>query len=126
MLGVSIGTVQNALRYIEDLGYVESKQCIGTLVRDHKQQTTSLRKLTSKRDLAIDEIKRYIKTGGFSVGSMLPSSRTIATIIGYPINTTRMALENLSAHNLIVHIYKSSRESGWSTRRFGKSIEGKS
>ena len=113
MLGVSIGTVQNALRYIEDLGYVESKQCIGTLVRDHKQQTTSLRKLTSKRDLAIDEIKRYIKTGGFSVGSMLPSSRTIATIIGYPINTTRMALENLSAHNLIVHIYKSSRESGW-------------
>ena len=41
LLGVSIGTVQNALRYIEDLGYVESKQCIGTLVRDYKQQTTS-------------------------------------------------------------------------------------
>ena len=31
-LGVSVGTIQNALRYIEDLGYVESKQCIGTLV----------------------------------------------------------------------------------------------
>lgn len=113
MLGVSIGTVQNALRYIEDLGYVESKQCIGTLVRDHKQQVTSLRKLTSKRDLAIDEIKRYIITGGFSVGSQMPSSRTIATIIGYPINTTRMALENLATNKIIEHKFKSSRETGW-------------
>lgn len=113
MLGVSIGTVQNALRYIEDLGYVESKQCIGTLVRDHRQQSSTLRKLTSKRDLAIDEIKRYIITGGFSVGSLLPSSRTIATIIGYSVNTTRIALENLSATNIISHKFKSSRETGW-------------
>ena len=32
LLGVSLGTVQNAIRYVEDLGIVESKQCIGTLV----------------------------------------------------------------------------------------------
>ena len=32
MLGVSIGTIQNSLRYIEDMGYVESKQCIGTII----------------------------------------------------------------------------------------------
>ena len=34
LLGVSIGTMQNAFRQIEDAGVVESKQCIGTLVRD--------------------------------------------------------------------------------------------
>ena len=51
-LGVSIGTMQNAFRYIEDFGYVESKQCIGTLVRDYKQPVTTMRKLTSKRDMA--------------------------------------------------------------------------
>ena len=53
-LGVSIGTMQNAFRYIEDLGYVESKQCIGTLVRDYKTPVTTMRKLTSKRDIAAE------------------------------------------------------------------------
>src|SRR5699024_5800269 len=60
LLGVSIGTIQNALRYIEDLGYVESKQCIGTLVKDNKKKTSSMRKLTSKREIAIEEIKKFI------------------------------------------------------------------
>ena len=38
LLGVSIGTIQNALRYIEDFGYVESKQCIGTIIRDRSKK----------------------------------------------------------------------------------------
>lgn len=113
LLGVSIGTVQNSFRYLEDLGYVESKQCIGTLVKDYKKQTTTLRKLTSKRELAIEEIKRYILTGGFSVGSRLPSSRTIATIIGYSANTTRLALEYLATKNILLHKFKNSKDSGW-------------
>lgn len=112
-LGVSVGTIQNALRYIEDLGYVESKQCIGTLVRDYTKQVSMLRKHTSKRELAIEAVKRYLKTGGFKVGSHLPSSRTISTIVGYSANTTRQALESLVAQNIICHKFKTSRESGW-------------
>ena len=113
LLGVSIGTVQNSFRYIEDLGYVESKQCIGTLVKDYKNNSSTLRKLTSKRELAIEEIKRYILTGGFSVGSQLPSSRTIATIIGYSSNTTRLALEYLATKGILLHKFKNSKECGW-------------
>lgn len=112
-LGVSVGTIQNALRYIEDLGYVESKQCIGTLVRDYTKQVSMLRKHTSKRDLAIEAIKRYLKTGGFKLGAILPSSRTIATIVGYSANTTRQALEALAAQNIICHKFNSPRESGF-------------
>ena len=108
-LGVSVGTIQNALRYIEDLGYVESKQCIGTLVRDYTKQVSMLRKHTSKRELAIEAVKRYLKTGGFKVGSRLPSSRTISTIVGYSANTTRQALESLVAQNIICHKFKTSR-----------------
>ena len=70
LLGVSIGTMQHALRYLEDLGFVESKQCIGTMIKDYTKPS-SLRKLTSKRDLAIAEIKRYILNGGFKTGSEL-------------------------------------------------------
>lgn len=113
LLGVSIGTIQNSFRYIEDLGYVESKQCIGTLIKDYKKKNSTLRKLTSKRELAIEEIKRYILTGGFNIGSQLPSSRTIATIIGFSANTTRLALESLAAKNIICHKFKNANEYGW-------------
>jgi len=112
-LGVSIGTMQNAFRYIEDLGYVESKQCIGTIVKNSKESSSKFRKLTSKRDLAIEAIKRYISTSGFKIGDYTPSSNTISTIIGYSTNTTRLALENLAIQNILEHKYKNSNESGW-------------
>ena len=60
LLGVSIGTIQNALRYIEDMGYVESKQCIGTIIKDRNTKGNNIRKLTSKREIAINAIKKYI------------------------------------------------------------------
>lgn len=113
LLGVSIGTMQNAFRYIEDMGYVESKQCIGTLVRNSKEKTSTIRKLTSKRELAVEAIKRYILTDGFKIGSQLPSSRTIATIIGFSSNTTRLALEYLANHKIVKHKFKNSNEYGW-------------
>lgn len=113
MLGVSIGTIQNAIRYIEDLGYVESKQCIGTLVKDYRDNSSTLRKLTSKRDLAVEAIKRYILTGGFKVGSVLPTSKTVSTIINFSSNTTRLALEYLAAKNIICHRFNNAKDSGW-------------
>ena len=112
MLGVSIGTIQNALRFVEDAGYVESKQCIGTMLKDYRKPA-NVRKLTSKRDIAIIEIKRYILNGGFKVGSYLPSSRTIATIIGYSNNTTRLAIDALVAENILKRRFKNSKDNGW-------------
>lgn len=113
LLGVSIGTMQNAFRYLEDLGYVESKQCIGTLIRDYKEQSNTMRKLTSKRDMAVDAIKRYILSDGFKAGSALPSARTVATIIGHTANTTRLALEYLSTQGIICHKFKRAKDTGW-------------
>ena len=62
LLGVSIGTIQNSLRVLEDNGYVESKQCIGTLIRNPELGVKKMRKLTSKREIAINEIKKFIRT----------------------------------------------------------------
>lgn len=122
-LGVSVGTIQNSLRYIEDLGYVESKQCIGTLVRDAKNKTANMRKLTSKREIAIAEIKQYILENKFKIGQNLPSSRTIATIIGCSANTTRLALEFLCTEGLIEHKFKNAKDSGWILKSNDFSIE---
>ena len=74
-LGVSVGTIQNALRYIEDLGYVESKQRIGTLIKSRESANSRFRKLTSKREIAINEIKKFISDNKLKSGDTLPSSR---------------------------------------------------
>ena len=113
LLGVSIGTIQNALRYIEDLGYVESKQCIGTIVRNRDNQDCCIRKLTSKREIAINAIKKYILDKKFTVGQNLPSSRNIASYIGCSSNTTRLALEYLGTLGIIEHKFKTTNETGW-------------
>lgn len=111
LLGVSIGTIQNALRYIEDLGFVESKQCIGTIVKD--PDSGSFRKLTSKREIAINAIKKYIIDNNLKAGDNLPSSRIISKIIGCSANTTRLALETLGTFNILEHKFKNSNETGW-------------
>jgi DNA-binding GntR family transcriptional regulator len=101
-LGVSVGTVQNAIRYIEDKGYVESKQRIGTMIRDiNDVKENDLRKQTSKRDIAIVAIKNYIVNNSIQAGDALPSSRELAKEIGSAPNTTRLALEHLASIGVI-------------------------
>lgn len=111
LLGVSIGTIQNALRYVEDSGYVESKQCIGTIIRDKNNSNYTMRKLTSKREIAISSIKKYIKNKNLQKDSLLPSTRMLSDIIGCSSNTTRLALEYLGAIGIIVQ-----QNSGWAVK----------
>lgn len=110
MLGVSVGTIQNALRYVEDKGYVESKQRIGTMVRDWKSEATTVRKLTSKRDICIDLIKKYILDSSIKIGQKIPSSRILASVIGASPNTTRLALEKLQSVGILEYSFKSTKE----------------
>jgi DNA-binding GntR family transcriptional regulator len=124
LLGVSIGTVQFAIRYVEDLGFVESKQCIGTFVKNYHNKNATVRKLTSKRDLAIEATKRYLSTGGFSVGAKLPSTKTIATITGFSVNTVRLALEYLISQNIVSHNYTKRKESGWRLESLDFDVQG--
>jgi len=112
-LGVSVGTIQNAFRYAEDFGYLESKQCIGTMIKDKNNGSMCFRKLTSKREIAINEIKKYILNSGFKCGQSLPSSRTTALLVGCSANTTRMALETMCSEGILEHKFRNSRESGW-------------
>ena len=113
LLGVSIGTIQNSLRVLEDNGYVESKQCIGTLIRNPELGVKKMRKLTSKREIAINEIKKFIVNKELEVGASLPSSRVMAGIINCSTNTTRLAMEHLTHMGIIEHNYRNGTENGW-------------
>lgn len=112
-LGVSIGTMQNAFRLLEDKGYVESKQCIGTMVRDRKKPSQNVRKLTSKRDICTDLIKKYIIEKKMKTGQKLPSSRILASLIQASPNTTRLALENLCSFGILERKFSASNEASW-------------
>lgn len=100
-VGVSVGTVQNAIRYIEDAGYVESKQRIGTIIRDYTKPVTQLRKQTSKRELAIIALKKLIIENNYKEGEPLPSSRELAKKLGSTSNTIRLVLEYFASINII-------------------------
>ena len=58
-LGVSVGTVQNAIRSVEDTGLLESKQRIGTILRSIEASNPIIRKASSKRDKVITLIKKF-------------------------------------------------------------------
>ncbi len=115
-LGVSVGTVQNAIRYIEDEGHVESKQRIGTLIRDVQNSGHRMRKQTSKRDQAVLAIKQLIVEQQFQPGQTLPSAREIAKTIHSAPNTTRLALEFLSGTGILKSLGNRGNKANWSLR----------
>ncbi len=112
-LGVSVGTVQNAIRFVEDAGYLESKQRIGTILRDANNSNPIIRKASSKREKVITLIKKYILDNKLEAGSSLPSARTLSSIIGNSTNTTRLALDFLCSQGIIETKAFRSNESNW-------------
>lgn len=112
-LGVSIGTIQNSLRYIEDHNYVESKQRIGTIIKDRSSKNPSFRKHTSKRETAINKIKNYMISNKMKAGMDMPSLRTLATIINYSVTITHSALDYLCSINILEHTSKKPTDCVW-------------
>ena len=96
-IGVSQGTVQNAYRLAEDLGVVESKQRIGTFI---KESSGSVKKLTSKRELAIQIIKKYLSENGYKKGDKIGSIRELSRISGISNTTLITAVSNLVSQGI--------------------------
>ena len=112
-LGVSVGTIQNAIRSVEDNGLLESKQRIGTVVRNFEASNPIVRKSTSKREKVIARIKKFIIDNNYQINQPLPSSRYISSLIGNSTNTTRLALEYLSSSGIIAAKPFRSNDSNW-------------
>ena len=100
-IGVSKGTMQNVFRVVEDAGLVESKQKVGTYIRECiEEQATE--KLTSKRELAIEEIKKFIVENDYKKGECLISLRRLSKILNISNTTLRMAIMNLVSQKILV------------------------
>lgn len=98
---VSTGTIQNSIRYAEDLGYFKSRQCVGTMIAD-KDTPDFDEKGVSKKDTAVYKIKKYIIESKLQKGTILPAARVIANEIDTSQNTVRLALEVLTVEKILV------------------------
>lgn len=100
-LGVSIGTVQNAIRYMEDKGIVESKQKIGTYIKAESSSASNPIKLTGKRDLTINQIIYFIIDNELKIGEKIPSIRSMAKMLSLSTNTVRLSIEHLVSTGIL-------------------------
>ena len=99
-IGVSVGTVQTVYRRVEDDGFLESKQRIGSYISDKKKKV-KIQKLTSKRDLAIEIIKKILLESGYNVGDKILSSRKISDITGFSIAVINNAIKFLTIEGVL-------------------------
>lgn len=99
-IGVSQGTMQNVYRRLEDAGYIESKQKIGSYIKP-KTTKSKVEKLTSKRDFTVELIKRYILESGCKIGDRIDSGRNIAKFLGVSSATVGLAMSKLVSQGII-------------------------
>ena len=98
-IGVSLGTMQNVYRIVEDKGLIESRQKIGSYIKDYKSE--SIEKLTSKREAAAEYIKRYIVENNYKTGDKFTSTRNLAKELAIPFATIRVAFDILISNGII-------------------------
>ena len=110
-LGVSVGTVQNAIRYVEDEGYLKSKQRLGTMING--AASNPITKSTSKRDKAILAVKHYIISNNYKVGSPIIPARKLADKLDISQNTARLAYEYLASIGIIESKQIRGNDSNW-------------
>ena len=98
-IGVSLGTMQNVFRIVEDKGFIESRQKIGSYIK--VGSGNQIEKLTSKREVAVEMIKKYIIENKYKSGDKLASARKLSQELAIPFATIRSAINNLIIENVI-------------------------
>ena len=112
-LGVSVGTVQNAIRYVEDQGLLKSKQKLGTMISASTNPITDIKKSTSKRDNAILTIQKIILDKNYKVGKPIPPARIMAEKLNISANTVRLAYDYLTANGILQARQVRGKEANW-------------
>ena len=119
-LGVSVGTVQNAIRYVEDSGLLKSKQKLGTMISAATNPVSNMPKSTTKRDKAVLSIKKYIIQKDLAVNKPVPSTRKMSEILNISQNTLRLAYEVMCAQGYFVSRQIRGNDSNWILVKYPK------
>ena len=112
-LNVSTGTLQNAIRQAEDMGYFESRQSVGTVIKNPNSKDNIFEKTGSKKDKAVLLIKKYILDTNLKLGQALPNVKEFSRMIGLGDSTIRLALETLVAQGVLKVVPLKVNKSKW-------------
>ena len=112
-LNVSATTLQNAIRQAEYIGYFESRQSVGTVVKDPNSQNKMFEKTFSKKDKTISLIKKYIIDNKIKIGAKLPDVKFFASLTGMGENTVRLALDTLVMSKILNVVSLKGNKSCW-------------
>lgn len=105
-IGVSQGTMQNVFRKLEDAGYIESKQRIGSYIKPKNTKNRN-EKLTSKREFTVELLKKFIKENNYKIGDKFESSRNLAKIFDISSSTITIAMTKLEEKGILKKKIKS-------------------
>ncbi len=103
-LNVSPATVQNSIRYVKNLGYLISKQSIGTSIADFYSKELNEKDDLYKGTLTECKIKKIILEKGIKLNSQIPNIKELADITQISQNTIRFALLNLETQGFFKKI----------------------
>lgn len=106
-IGVSKGTIQNVFRLVEDYGLVKSKQRVGTYISGEMEEVVKPSKLTSKRELVVQNLKNFFKDNDYKIGDTIISTRQLANLIGASSSTIRIAITTLISEGVLAKAGKS-------------------
>lgn len=98
-LGVSLGTVQNVFKILENKHYIFLKQRVGAIITNKNDIT--LRKQTSKADIAVEIIKDFILSSDLNVGDKFVSARKLSQLTKISLNTVRVAIDKLVSNKIL-------------------------
>lgn len=98
-LGVSLGTVQNVFKILENKHYIFLKQRVGAIITNKNDIT--LRKQTSKADIAVEIIKDFILSSDLNVGDKFVSARKLSQLTKISLNTVRVAIDKLLSEKIL-------------------------
>ena len=106
-LNVSSATVQNAIRYVKNLGYFFSKQSTGTCIADFyskdlnpEDEPTSIYRGT----VAECKIKKIVIDYNVALGDAIPTISELSRICDISQNTIRLALSNLALNGYLERV----------------------
>lgn len=98
-LGVSLGTVQNVFKILENKHYIFLKQRVGAIITNKNDIT--LRKQTSKADIAAEIIKDFILSSDLNLGDKFVSARKLSQLTNISLNTVRVAIDKLVSSKIL-------------------------
>ncbi len=98
-LGVSLGTVQNVFKILENKHYIFLKQRVGAIITNKNDIT--LRKQTSKADIAVEIIKDFILSSDLNLGDKFVSARKLSQLTNISLNTVRVAIDKLVSNKIL-------------------------